>query len=622
MPYFTDATDDVLSVVVTPSFEGGQVSGITPNLIADNAASELLNMTISPNGNLQTRQGIETVSTSFSTANTIQGMFYFDTPDLETIIAATGGSLYKYDTGSSTFSTTGGTVVNSSNQIEFAQLNNKLFVTDSTSNLQFTNGTTFYRQGTSVLSITVSTQGLGYTGSTAAVTIGAPGLAYGTTASAIATVTSGTISGVIVTNAGSGYITAPSVTIAAPPSGGGHFTATATASISSLAPSGLRLIKSFTNRLFAVGTGENRNTLYASDILDPEIWKTTNSIIVGGDDGEDIIAIQPFYGFQIIVFKRNKIYLVDVTPSTTFTSGTSLLSLTNSAAEWTVQTISNRIGCIAGRSVALVNKDVFFLANDGIRSISRSLADDFSTVGLTISEPVKDIIARINRSFIDTCNATFHNNRYLLAIPLDSATKPSHILVYNSIFNCFEGLWEVAAARMVETSFTSGFTTNTIKLCIGTTNSRIGHLTDYKDSDSVDITTGFQDFGTGYTSKVVSKAYEFDDRFALKYGSHYEIEFFNSGSTNATISLRRDTDGNDVILGSDVDTTSPDSLTLPFVLPATLSAKVVKRRADSLRSYDKWRNIRLKVETATRKLSIRGIIVAANPDTIQIQQNI
>ena len=622
MPYFTDATDDVLSVAITPSFDGGQVSGITPNLISDNAASELLNMTISPNGNLQTRQGLETVSTSFSTANTIQGMFYFDTPDLETIIAATGGSLYKYDTGSSTFSTTGGTVVNSSNQIEFAQLNNKLFVTDSTSNLQFTNGTTFYRQGTSVLSITVSTQGLGYTGSTAAVTIGAPGLAYGTTASAIATVTGGTISGVIVTNAGSGYITAPSVTIAAPPSGGGHFTATATASISSLAPSGLRLIKSFTNRLFAVGTGEDRNTLYASDILDPEIWKTTNSIIVGGDDGEDIIAIQPFYGFQIIVFKRNKIYLVDVTPSTTVTSGTSVLSLTNSAAEWTVQTISNRIGCIAGRSVALVNKDVFFLANDGIRSISRSLADDFSTVGLTISEPVKDIIARINRSFIDTCNATFHNNRYLLAIPLDSATKPSHILVYNSIFNCFEGLWEVAAARMVETSFTSGFTTNTIKLCIGTTNSRIGHLTDYKDSDSVDITTGFQDFGTGYTSKVVTKAYEFDDRFALKYGSHYEIEFFNSGSTNATISLRRDTDGNDVILGSNVDTTSPDGITLPFTLPQTFSAKVVKRRADSLRSYDKWRNIRLKVEAATRKLSIRGIIVAANPDTIQIQQNI
>jgi hypothetical protein len=618
MPYFTDATDDVLSVAVTPSFDGGQVSGISPNLIADNAASELLNMTISPNGNLQTRQGIETVTTSFSTASTVQGMFYFDTPNVEEIIVATGGSLYRYNTGSSTFSTTGGTFANSTNQIEFAQLNNKLFWTDGSSNLQFTDGTNNYRQGTSIASITVTNEGGSYN-TVPTVTIGTPTAGYGTTATAIATVVNNKVTAITVTNAGSGYLTAPSVTI----TGGGGSGAAATANISTqLAPTGLRLIKSFTNRLFAVGTGEDRNTLYASDILDPEIWKTTNSIIVGGDDGEDIIAIQPFYGFQIIVFKRNKIYLVDVTPSTTVTSGTSVLSLTNSAAEWTVQTVSNRIGCIAGRSVALVNKDVFFLANDGIRSVSRSLADDFSTVGLTISEPVKDIIARINRSFIETCNATFHNNRYLLAIPLDSATKPSHILVYNSIFNCFEGLWEIAAARMVETSFTSGFTTNTIKLCIGTTNSRIGHLTDYKDSDSVDINTGFQDFGTGYTSRLVTKAYEFDDRFALKYGSHYEVEFFNSGSTNTTISIRRDTDGNDIVLGTNVDTTSPDGLTLPFTLPATLSAKVVKRRADSLRSYDKWRNIKMKVEAASRKLSIRGVIMAANPDTIQIQQNI
>jgi hypothetical protein len=619
MPYFTDATDDVLSVAVTPSFEGGQVSGISPNLIADNAASELLNMTIAPNGNLQTRQGIETVSTSLSTASTVQGMFYFDTPDIETIILGSNGTLYKYNTGSSTFSSTGGTFNNSVNQLEFAQLNNKLFWADGNSDLQFTDGTDNHKQGTSIASITVTNQGSGYNSGVPTVTIGTPTAGYGTTATAIAVVSSNKVQSVTVTYAGSGYLTAPSVTF----SGGGGSGAEATAVISTqLAPTGLRLIKSFTNRLFAVGTGENRNTLYASDILDPEIWKTTNSIIVGGDDGEDIIAIQPFYGFQIIVFKRNKIYLVDVTPSTTLTTGTAISTLANTAAQWTVQTISNRVGCISGRSVALVNKDVFFLSNDGIRSISRSMADDFSTVGLTISEPVKDIIARINRSYVETVNATFHNNRYLMAIPLDTATKPSHILVYNSIFNSFEGLWEIPAARMVETSFSSGFTTNTPKLCIGTTTSRVGHLTDYKDGDTVDPTTGFQDFGTGYTSRITTKAYEFDDRFALKYGSHYEIEFYYSGSTNATISMRRDTDGNDITLGTGVDTTSPNGITLPFTLPASFSSQVVKRRADSLRSYEKWRNIKLKISAPTQKLAIRGIIMAANPDTIQIQQNI
>ena len=210
----------------------------------------------------------------------------------------------------------------------------------------------------------------------------------------------------------------------------------------------------------------------------------------------------------------------------------------------------------------------------------------------------------------------------MLAIPLDTNTKPSHILVYNSIFNSFEGIWEVAAARMIETSFTSGFSTNTIKLCIGTTNSRIGHLTDYQDSDSADIDSGFRDFGTGYKSRITTKAYELDDRFALKYGSNYEIEFFNSGSTDTAISMRRDTDSNDVILSTNVDTSSAGVITLPFVLPQVLSSSVTKRRADSLRSYQKWRNIRLKIEAGTKKLSIRGIIVAANPDTIQIQQNI
>jgi hypothetical protein len=617
MPYFTDATDDILSVAVTPSFDGGQVSGTSANLIADNAASELLNMTISPNGNLQTRQGIETISTSFSTANTVQGMFYFDTPNIETIIVATGGSLYKYNTGSTTFSTTGGTIVNSSAQIEFAQLNNKLFWTDGTSNLQFTDGTTSYRQGTSVAYVTVTSGGSGYT-SAPTVTIGTSTAGYGTTATAVATTLASKVDTVTVTFAGSGYLTAPAVSF----SGGGGSGATATAVISSqLAPAGLRLVKSFTNRLFAVGTGQNRNTLYASDILDPEVWKTTNSIIVGGDDGEDIVAIQPYYGFEILVFKRNKIYVVNVTPVTTTTSGTSVISLTNSAAEWTVQTISNRIGCIAGRSVALVNKDVLFLANDGIRSVSRSLADDFSTVGLTISEPVKNIIAKINRTYITTCNSTFHNNRYLLAVPLDEATAPSHILVYNAIFNTFEGLWEIPAARMIQTSFSSGFTTNTVKLCVGTTTSKIGHFTDYIDSNLVNTTTGFQDFGTGYLSRLTTKAYEFEDRFALKYGSHYEIEFFNSGSTNATISIQRDTDSNDVVIATDVDTTSFDALTLPFILPNTFSPKTVKRRADSLRSYEKWRNLKLKIETPSASLSIRGIIMAANPDTIQIQQN-
>jgi len=610
VPYYSDNLDDLLAIAGSQSFDGGQVSGITPNLIGDNQASELVNMTISPSGNLESRLGIESMSTNVSGGSSIQGMHYFDAPSIESLFVASNGTVFR-STASSTFSTTGGTVINQSAEVDFSQFNNRMYFTDGSSNLHFSNGTTTYRQGTTLGSVSVTYPGVGYT-SAPAVTVSAPQMAYGTTASAVASYAAsqgGIVTGVTVTNGGSGYTSAPTITIA-PPSSGTAATANGVLSTSS-APSGLRLIRQFTNRLFAIGTGDNRNTLYASDILDAEIWKATNSIIVGGDDGEDIVAIQPFYDYEILVFKPNKIYLVTADPTQT------------TAAGWTVRLLNDRIGCVSGRSVNFVNKDVFFLANDGIRSVARSIADDFYIVGTPISEPVKNIIARINKNYVTLCNAAFYNNRYFLAIPLDTATTPSHILVYNALFNSFEGLWSIAASKMVITNFSSGFTTNALKLAIGSPTSKVGHYLGYKDADSADPTSDYVDYtSTGtYTSSVTSKAYEFDDRIAQKFGSHYEIEFFNSGSTNASISMRRDTDGTTVGIASNVDTRSAGGITLPFTLPATLSAQTVKRVANSLRSYQKWRNMRMIISAPSKKLSVRGIMLAANPDTIEVQKN-
>jgi len=607
MPYYIDTTDDVLSIAGSTSFEGGQASGISPSLIGNNQASEISNMTISPSGILQTRQGIEQVSANVSSGSAIQGMHYFDTPNIEQIVVACNGVISR-STSATSFATTSGTVTSGAVQVDFSQFNNRLYYTDGASNLHFTDGTTAFRQGTSVLSIAVTNGGSGYNSGTPTVTIAAPNSAYGTAATATAVMNVHSVGTVNVTFAGSGYTSAPAITF----TGGGGSGAAATASISSLVPPALRLVRQFTNRIFAVGTGADRNTLYASDILDAEVWKSTNSIVVGGDDGEDIVAIQPFYDYEILVFKPNKIYLVTADPTAT------------TAAGWTVRLLNDRIGCVSGRSVNFVNKDVFFLANDGIRSVARSIADDFYIVGTPISEPVKNIIARINKNYVTLCNAAFYDNRYFLAIPLDTAITPSHILVYNALFNAFEGLWSIAASRMVITNFSSGFATNSQKLAFGSPTSRVGHYLGYKDADSADPTSDYVDYtSTGtYTSSVASKAYEFDDRIAQKFGSHYEIEFFNSGSTNASISMRRDTDGTTVGIASNVDTRSAGGITLPFTLQATLSAQTVKRIANSLRSYQKWRNMRMIVSAPSKKLSIRGILIAANPDTIEVQKNV
>lgn len=605
MPYYIDTTDDVLSIAGSSSFEGGQASGISPSLIGNNQASDIYNMTISPSGILQTRQGIEQVSANVSSGSGIQGMHYFDTPDIERIVVACNGKLFN-STSATSFGTTAGTVTSGAVSVSFSQFNNKLYYTDGASNLSFTDGTSYYRQGTSVLSITVTNDGTGYT-STPTVTISAPSLTYGTTATAVATVASNKVSAITVTNAGSGYTSAPTVTI----TGGGGSGATATASISALAPSGLRLIRQFTNRLFAVGTGANRNTLYASDILDAEVWKTTNTIVVGGNDGEDIIAIQPFFDFELLVFKPNKIYLVTVDPTAT------------TAAGWTVRLVNDKVGCQASGSAIFTNKDVLFLSNDGIRSVVRSAADDFYTVGPTLTEQVKNVIARINRGYIGSANAAFHNNRYYLALPLDNSTTCNYVLVYNTLFGSFEGLWSIAASAMTKTNFSGGYSTNCVKLAIGSPTGQVGHLYDYLDPDlQGDGNTEFKDYGTSYTSYVVTKAYDFDDRISKKYGSHYEMEFYYSTATGCTIGMKRETDSQYVTIGTNVDTSTPGGLTLPFTLPATLSAQTYNFRADSLRSYQKWRNMKFKMEAPARKLSIKQIMLAANPDTIEVQKNI
>jgi hypothetical protein len=607
MAYYIDNTDDVLVIAGSSSFEGGQVSGIVPYLIQNNQASELFNMTISPSGTLQTRMGIETVSTTFSTGSAIQGLHYFDTPTIEEIVVASDGKIFR-TTSATTLSTTGGTVSSGAVDVNFSQFNNKLFYTDGASFLQFTDGTSSFRQGTSVLSITVTNEGSGYT-STPTVTVGAPDLAYGTTTTATATVVANKVTAITVTVAGSGYTSAPTVTI----SGGGGSGATATASVSALAPAGLKLVRQFTNRVFAVGTGTDRNTLFSSDLLDPEVWKTTNSIVVGGDDGQDIVAIQPFFDYELLVFKPSKIYLVTVDPTAP------------TAAGWTVRLINDRIGCIAGRSVSFAGKDVYFLSEDGIRSVQRSLSDNYFIVGVPISEAIKDVIARINKNFYSKCFGQFHNNRYYLSVPLDSATTNSHTIVYNLLFNAFEGYWNIGASAMYQTNFSSGYTVTGPKLAIGTPTGKLGHSFDYLDPDTeADGDTQFRDFGTAgtYSSYLVTKAYDFDDRIAQKYGSHYEIEFYFSSSTGATISMKRESDSQFVTLGTNVNTATPGGLTLPFTLPATLSAQTTNMRADSLRSYQKWRNMRIKVEAPLKKLAVRSVILAANPDTIQVQKNI
>jgi hypothetical protein len=372
--------------------------------------------------------------------------------------------------------------------------------------------------------------------------------------------------------------------------------------------------------LFGVGSSSNRNTLYASDILDASIWDSTNSIVVNADDGDEITAIVQYYQNRIIVFKKRRIFQVTIPPDAT------------TAADWTVELISNNTGCVAEQSAVQVNSDIFFLSDDGIRSLVRSAADDFTSVGLPISEVVKDVIQEINVAKIGISTAHFYDNRYFLAIPTQSNDYNDTIIVYNTILGAFEGTWTPDVMQFALTNFQD----QGLRLMMKLTTGQITRYSGYKTSAQV-TTADYQDFGvytttagtttttsTGvfnYESYVRTKDFNFGDPFAVKYGSHFEVIFDDSFSTDATIAIQRDTDVGDVDVQPNLNISS-SALTLEFTLPAQLPTSVKKRIASDLRKYEKWRLLNVKIQSAANKMAIRQITAAANPDTIQIQKSI
>lgn len=619
MPYYSDNLDDLLAFDGIRSFVGGQASGLQSDLLAENQVQQLVNMTLSPKGSLETRRGLTNFNTTAtSQEGSIGGMRYYDTAANEQLVTVTQGRLYTINSNGSADlhpadeiwdSLTGATrtwdnenqqwadgfSTNYDVKVSMAQFNDKMYMADADGPLYYFDGNIATRQAGKVRAITVSTGGTGYTSATAIVTGPDWG---GTLPTLVTTVAGGAVTGVTVVDGGSGYSTAPTVTIIGNGSG-----ATATATVSP-PPLNLRILINTGNRLFGVGSAGNRNTLYASDILDPAVWDSANSAIINADDGDEITAIVPYYENRIIVFKKRRIFQVTIPPDMT------------SAADWIIQLISNNTGCVAEGSAVQVNSDIFFLSDDGIRSLVRSASDDFTSVGLPISEVIKDVIQEINTAEIGISTAAFYDNRYFLAVPTGSNDFNDTIIVYNTILNAFEGTWTPNVMQFALTNFQD----EGLRLMKKATTGQIQKYSGYKTPAQV-TTADYQDAGVDYESYVRTRDMNFGDPFAEKHGSHFEVVFDDSFSTDVTITIQRDIDVGDIDVQPNLNISSA-VLTLPFVLPAQLPSSVKKRLASDLRAYQKWRLLNIKIASVANKMAIRQITAAANPDTIEVQKTL
>ena len=83
---------------------------------------------------------------------------------------------------------------------------------------------------------------------------------------------------------------------------------------------------------------------------------------------------------------------------------------------------------------------MFFLSDRGIYQLSHTL--DLRLIGdqRPLSEPIADIINRINANYASGACGLFYNNRYYLAVPLDGADSNNAVLVYSLLNQAWESV--------------------------------------------------------------------------------------------------------------------------------------------------------------------------------------
>lgn len=655
MPFKSnDALDDEILLDGTNGFTTGQVSATRPDNIANTSFAEGLNLDYDDFGNLITRSGCvifqnvdsiiliwnqinanwENVTSYYGSnlnvnAEVIAG-YYFDTSASEVIVIGatigTSSQLYYATSSGSFLAIAGSSFSNSAEYLYFAQLNDKLYYSDSFSSLKYINATNVNSAITAgkISRIDVINQGSNLS-TIPAVTIGAPP-AGGVQATAEAVVANdGNLVAINITNPGSGYTTAPSVNIGG--GGGAH----AVAYVSLAPPSQPIYLTMHTQRLFCASADTTKypDTLYFSDILDGESWDPAGSVRVGGD-GDPITGLYSWFANKLLVFKERSIWAVDADPLV-------------QPADWVISLISGNIGCVSHRSIAAVGADVLFLAYDGVRSLAQIQAGTQTDVGLPLSAPINDLISKINKSNLAQCDAVYWNNRYMLSVPkTESAIQSSEfniqtenfndlilengnylvtdisinntLFVYHLLAKAWLGEWNNWTVRdFVPTAFSN---MGPMLMFCGSINNisrasgQVYIFNDYAPQDrfAPRSSVSYLDAGQPYQSSLTTKAFNFNEPLVDKIG--YNIQF---STENPYSDWEPELDFKYSTNMSETFSVLDNKVSIP--------AQTFKyQKAYNLISKGRWNSIQFKQECEQGRMVVQSVIATAFPQTIKVQQ--
>ena len=186
-----------------------------------------------------------------------------------------------------------------------------------------------------------------------------------------------------------------------------------------------------------------------SDILDTTTYdQIENQFRVSGGTADYVVGMHGFYDDALVVLNRNSLHIVQGTQG--------------SLLDTQVKELTSEVGCLARKSVVMRGNTMMFLSDDGVYAVE--FLNDYNLRGADepISKNIQPYIDRINKNFAAQAVGVLYDNRYYLAVALDStigandARGNNSVLVFNFLNKGWESLDTYGDSRFLIKNFIIG----------------------------------------------------------------------------------------------------------------------------------------------------------------------
>jgi hypothetical protein len=398
-------------------------------------------------------------------------------------------------------------------------------------------------------------------------------------------------------------------------------------------PTACKVLLWFQNRLIASGIAAEPDAIYFSDFFDPTFWdRNYQRVRIGGGESDPITGCLAWTDLNMLVFKKNSIYLINLDP----TQNPNPDDPTLLVASFAVKQLHKLIGCPAPLTAVQVGggsttpgSDVFFMDGDKkVHSVRRVMAAETQQeVGQAVSLPIQDVLDTTNIDHIDRACAMYHNEHYILGIPsmkgVDGGLLPNTTIAYNLLTQSWCGTWSWAPTCFARRTDLGSYS----KLILGHWRTVAfpatdGRVLQWLDDQSLDEETeeSYQDFGVDLRTQIVTRAITFGDHYSFKTGLNVEFEFDESVAGEVLVKVILDKVPHPDPIAVAFSSLSQSRLRLPLTLPFHLPPSPdLLRKAFDLQRYGTWRELQFQITTTAGKLAIRSIRVTGFMDTIMLQ---